>query len=328
MKIGDRVEATDGWCKGESGVIIGESIVTIKPIFLVEFDNWSGGHDGRKYTLLKGNYGKPNRCWCVHAKYLKLISTPQHWKLVIHPDKSNPDITIATLYDGYTKRTESVKRYYKDDYSADTAIKAVVGKMYKAEPLTVKATIGLRHKDSVVAFAGAIKAMSDMAKSIKSASPVKEVERYAKPGEYIKIVDAKDSKNCYKNGEIYPVKDCTGVGGDVHVETGKSMFPGKTHAYVDADEYVVLENYIPPVAEPVKVEPPKPVMIGDKELRVGSKFILKPYKDITYVTAIGESTWNTEFTKIHKLEKFSGRDYIFDGLFNYQISAIDRIIED
>ena len=108
--------------------------------------------------------------------------------------------------------------------------------------------------------------------------------------------------------------------------------------YLYDSEYVVLENYKPDlsdcstgavgetVCEPVK-ELPKSIMIGDKELKVGSKFILKPYKDITYGTAISESAWNREFAKVHKVVEFTGGNYISNGLFRYRTAAIDRIIE-
>lgn len=69
---------------------------------------------------------------------------------------------------------------------------------------------------------------------------VREVDRWAKPGEYIKIVDAEDAFNeNYHNGDILLVTEYYEGELDGWVQAkGASVV-------IDPDEYVVLEGYRP-----------------------------------------------------------------------------------
>ena len=63
---------------------------------------------------------------------------------------------------------------------------------------------------------------------------VKEVERPAKVGEYIKIVNVYPIETNYENGDIFKVDECYD-GGDVYVKDDDVL--------VLYAEYVVLEGY-------------------------------------------------------------------------------------
>lgn len=70
---------------------------------------------------------------------------------------------------------------------------------------------------------------------------IREVKRPAKVGEWIKVVNARDSFGYYSDGDIFKV-----------LENGDDWSPGAAivgstdvFPYIDANEYVVLENYQP-----------------------------------------------------------------------------------
>lgn len=75
---------------------------------------------------------------------------------------------------------------------------------------------------------------------------VKEVKRRAKVGEWIKIVNAHCTWGCYVNGDILKV-DSIKLWGTLGVHVTKKVCP-----YIADDEYVVLENYVPPKKPEVK----------------------------------------------------------------------------
>ena len=67
---------------------------------------------------------------------------------------------------------------------------------------------------------------------------VREVKRYANPGEYIKIVDAEtDNDENYHNGDILLVTEYYEWGPDGWVQAEGA------NVVIDPDEYVVLEGY-------------------------------------------------------------------------------------
>lgn len=76
-----------------------------------------------------------------------------------------------------------------------------------------------------------------MGEDVKPDNGVREVNRKAKVGEYIKVVNEKSIFNTYKNGEIFKVI-CVTKSGCVCKNSEKQC--GLWH-----DEYVVLENYKP-----------------------------------------------------------------------------------
>lgn len=76
-------------------------------------------------------------------------------------------------------------------------------------------------------------------KEIVDDKEVKEVERHARNGDWIKIVDYDDDR--YRDGDIFKViQSDMNYGVDV-----KLNYHGDT-AYIRDDEYIVLENYTPP----------------------------------------------------------------------------------
>lgn len=95
---------------------------------------------------------------------------------------------------------------------------------------------------------------------------VKEVHRPAKVGEWIKVVKAERSEDCYQNGAVYQV---TRVHDDaeygVYINTKKTQFAcaiiGRIGSFIWTREYVVLENYTP---EPEAPQPFKKAKVGDK----------------------------------------------------------------
>ena len=96
---------------------------------------------------------------------------------------------------------------------------------------------------------------------------VKEVMRPAKVGEWVKVVNASYTCNCYKNGDILLVTR-------VHEDDGFGVYVNtpKTHpaincksseSFIWPDEYVVLENYQPTTDKPAE-QPFKKAKVGDK----------------------------------------------------------------
>lgn len=77
-----------------------------------------------------------------------------------------------------------------------------------------------------------------MGESVKTDNGVREVNRKAKVGEYIKIIDAKPCWISYKNGDVFKVVSVYKSG----VEIKKD---GKPVTAAWHSEYVVLENYKP-----------------------------------------------------------------------------------
>lgn len=71
---------------------------------------------------------------------------------------------------------------------------------------------------------------------------VKEVKRYAKPGEYIKIVSPHGSRSEeYKKGDILKVVKYSGL----RPTSDATYYKDEICKYANADEYVVLEGYKP-----------------------------------------------------------------------------------
>jgi hypothetical protein len=214
FKVGDRVHHAaygDGTVIGRYGR--GENVTAA-----VEFDiSQAHFHSASTYG---GKPGKDKHCWYVFESNLTPINNPS-WILIVRPDKSDPDTTTAILkVDGKEVRRESVKRYHKDEYNIEAAIKAVMAKI---------------------------------------ATPVE-----------------------------------------------------------------------PPKPEPVKVEP---IMIGNRELKVGSKFILKPHGEVDDHHGVSKSDWGDDFGKILVVSKVYASTTppyidIENGCYLYCCDAIDRILED
>jgi hypothetical protein len=84
-----------------------------------------------------------------------------------------------------------------------------------------------------------------------------------------------------------------------------------------------------------KIEPPKsePIMIGNRELKVGSKFILKPYNAI-YAGGIESCNWNNMMRRVITVKNIiRGETYMVTVIpiaspWDIPVTAIDRILED
>ena len=90
-----------------------------------------------------------------------------------------------------------------------------------------------------------------MGEDVKPDNGVREVNRKAKVGEYVKVVNEKSIFNTYKNGEIFKVTYVTPAG-CIYKNSEKQL--GLWHS-----EYVVLENY-KPEKEPEKKDE---ICVGD-----------------------------------------------------------------
>lgn len=90
---------------------------------------------------------------------------------------------------------------------------------------------------------------------------VHEVNRPAKVGEWIKIVNAGTTCGKYKNGDIFQVTyDRTKWAENaVLIDDEKGKMP-----YINFDEYVILENYQPEVKPEIKPEVFHKAKVGDK----------------------------------------------------------------
>lgn len=314
FKIGDRVES-----KYEPAGKVGTVIGFAKDMVLVEYDEpVKYGHDGNAAEK-HGRVGKNGHCYYSYESELNFAETQNsapNFTLIIRPDAHNPDITTATLKIGKeTVRTESVKRYCKDVYDRETAVKAVMEKMIK----------------------GAEK---------PKAESVREVKREAKQGEWIKATVTSrlndydlPCKPRYREGDIM---QCTKTHSNRPWKDTAVTFNNGNFVIRNTD-YVVLENYRPEsdckVAEPVKAEP-KPIEIEGIELKIGSKFIIKKRSDVSTTDGILDSNWDKLHQKVLTVESIRHRDGIpepiidmfsiegFESSYWFRISAIDRIIED
>ena len=127
---------------------------------------------------------------------------------------------------------------------------------------------------------------------------VKEVRRQAKVGEWIKIINAKDTFGKYENGNILNVIDLIFSTGDVRV---KYFGMGNTgvfgYNYITVDEYVVLENYKPEEKTEPKKEPK--YKVGDKvkltaPLLTNKNITVVTIKKIHYITMTGSYFYSFE----------------------------------
>lgn len=293
FKVGDRVKDTTRFA-GKLGTVIGFSGFNDVP--LVEYDDAiPGGHYGNA-SVKTGRQGKNGHCWYAEdgVKLVLTNSTPRNWKLVIAPDKSNTDVTNATMYnDGKVVRIDSVRRYHKDAYNIDAAITAVLAKRNVECP----------------------KVEAEPAKGVV------EVARPAKAGEWIKVVDPKVACGRYKAGDVMQVITREGSNG---VRCGDF--------FLWACEYVVLENYELVKSEPPKPEPAKPIMIGGVELKAGSGILLKPYNEDA-ACGMSEGKWNRFYNHALLVKRVScGTHVVFEdpdknGLtWRVKLEAVDRVL--
>ena len=155
------------------------------------------------------------------------------------------DEMIDCLVDGYKgkafKGDDAHKIVITTD-GKDTVARAIVGKR------TVECAIAKCSPDDEFKFEyGAALAMARLLgrllndKTTKEAEDVKEVDRRAVVGEYIKITNPILSYGVYDRGDIFEVKSVAPLGSGVFV---KNHGNGK-HPFIIHGEYVVLENYEP-----------------------------------------------------------------------------------
>ena len=200
FKVGDRVKTIAQSCGNKK--VFGE-IGTIRIMdddcYLVEFDNDIDGHDGNTARY----HGKDKHCWWVDKEILEL-SKQKAYRVIF---KDNATILFK---DG--------KKYVAKCCDGDTydREKGLLVCLAKAHGYT----------------------FNDLQEMLESAEApkgkVREVERNAEVGEYIKVVNIIHSRGYYKKNDIIKVKEM--CGGYVVVKDNWTIAPS---------EYVVLENYKP-----------------------------------------------------------------------------------
>lgn len=90
---------------------------------------------------------------------------------------------------------------------------------------------------------GAQTAFNRLWEKKKPKPAVREVKRYAKPWEWVKVVAANnDSSNEYKNGDVLQI-----IGGGTYssLDTRTAYYKEEAGKFLNVDEYVVLEGYKP-----------------------------------------------------------------------------------
>lgn len=239
FNVGDRVIGKGCWCgfglHGKTGTIIEKG----EWACLVEFDENVGGHNGTNAKVK----GKDGHCWWVLCEDLELIKNPD--KLIF---KGKETILIKDGKEYVSKCADG------DTYDKEKGLLLCLAKAngvnYEdlqkmidgAEDKNLEMAYKFARKfgEALLAFAEAgRKAVESVEKEVKALkkkakNTVKEVERPAKVGEYIKIVNAKLTGGYYKNGDVRKV-----TGQNVN-----TVFIDD-NVCVHNSEYVVLENYKP-----------------------------------------------------------------------------------
>lgn len=125
---------------------------------------------------------------------------------------------------------------------------------------------------------------------------IKEVKRLAKPGEYIKIVNADNSiYNEYKNDDILKVVKCEDT-----IFGIRTYYRDEVRKYVTEDEYVVLEGYTEAKEEEIKVGDSITVIDTDKTYSTYVDFF-KHHKISPEIAARYEYLHNPSENAIYKV---------------------------
>lgn len=176
--------------------------------------------------------------WCINVP--DDVSNHPRYKIVIEGFERT---TLATMYvDNKVIKRTAAKRHPADKFNwrigAQTAFKRLWEK--KKKPVKEMGKYQKIFNDEMEKF---IKLETDkiFRRFDKLPPVVQEVKRHAKPGEWVKIVNAtKDSVNEYKNGDVLLIVPYTG-----DTLQGYTYYRNKQTKFLYDDEYVVLEGYKP-----------------------------------------------------------------------------------
>lgn len=244
FNVGDRVIAKRSDLDGKTGTIIGFD----GRVAAVQFDENVGGHNCG--GVIKGVKGKHGHCWWVGIRDLEPINPD---KLIF---KGNKTILIK---DGkkYVSKCEDGDVYDKEKglllclakangVSYEDLRKMIDGASYELTEKQLEAVKGVAERIKVFVEAGfkALKNLDNANVKPEAEKTVKEVERVAKVGEYIKIVAPEFTFGDYDKGDVFKVEKVgtLGVNVDNHGEDAEG---NKKCNFIQHSEYVVLENYKP-----------------------------------------------------------------------------------
>ena len=203
--------------------------------------------DGYTFTTLCPSENPKN--WTFPVYEFELLNPKKEIHITVDGNK-----TIAVLKEGgkVTKRAET-KCNPEDKFDFATGARLAFDRLIGN---------GITFKFHGKAFAESIVKLHPIPPlNIKFPKAVKEVDRKAKEGEYIKIVKEGATFSTYKNGDIFKVYKlgASGVFCDMPKKT-KQGINDNGNLIIYHREYVVLENYEPPKKE----EKPVAIKIGDK----------------------------------------------------------------
>lgn len=202
FKLGDRVRlVVDNWnngLKGEVGTIVDVKRETHEGGLGIEFDNFTEGHSCNGSTKTKENSG-----WYYKSEDIYLISP--------NDNKSEKSIHITT-----------------DGTSTHAVLKG-------GKEIIKRAKVGLFHEDEYKFEAGVIevvKKLLDVVDEKVEESKYKEVERYAKVGELVKVVTLEGH-----NAKIGTIARVVRVGNYGYLD----IVVGRNSHCLNSRNYVVLE---------------------------------------------------------------------------------------
>ena len=205
FKIGDRVKRI-GYDDWGVGTIV--YIDNDDEPYLVEFNKDFYGHNG-------DGHGKSDHCWWCKKNDIKLVESKNVDKLIFRDN-----VTIL-IKDG--------KRYVAKCREGDTYDKE------KGLLVCLAKANGISFNDLQEMLAGA-------EYQGKNPNEVKEVKRWAEIGEYVKVIKEPSALHDeYKKGDILKIVKRN----DTYIGNGKAYYRDELCKYINADEYVVLENYKP-----------------------------------------------------------------------------------
>ncbi len=182
----------------------------------------------------------PKDCNC-RCSVLK-EAPPKHprYKIVID---CNDDFTTARMFvDGYPVKGAVAKRNPADKFNWRIGAQTAFNRLWEKKKKPVKPM----NKYAQLLEEKLTEWVNEEAKRIfrrfDSLPPVvREVKRLAKPGEWVKVVEAtNDRVNDYKNGDVLLIVPYTGDGGNEFAH-----YKNENTKFLYDEEYVVLEGYKP-----------------------------------------------------------------------------------
>lgn len=303
FKVGDKVKSKSVHTGLYIGTIIEVNSGITKDMYLCRFPGFNG-HYGNGCTNRGKDYSTKDH-WYLCASDLELIEIPKTQSIVIYrkdrevialdentgktgiarccPDDTFDFMTGAKL--AFDRLAGADKRFKVGDIVRG---KAESGKLYaittedmtKAEVVAVSNNGNridvkiMDHKNDVYIGGEYYGLNSKYFELVNETTPqVKEVKRYAKPGEYIKIVNPHGcSTEEYKKGDILKVVKYSGA----RPTPDATYYKDAQFKYANADKYVVLEGYEPPKQDEPTYYNGKIIFTkGDEVFRTGHVYEIK-----------------------------------------------------